>query len=259
MELKDKVIVVTGAARGIGLGLCTRFAKEQPRAIVMSDLEGSDIAAAAEKVGGKPVTCDVADEADVQRLVSNTLDEHGRIDLFCANAGIVAPGGVNASNEDWQRVMDVNFTSHVYSTRAVLPSMLERGEGCLLHTASAAGLLTSIGSASYAVSKHAAVAFAEWLSITYGDQGIQVACLCPQGVQTPMIEGDDPLSDLLRKESVTVEKVADDVVLALREKRFLVLPHPEVAKYMQNRATDHDRWLGGLRKINRQLFGDKLT
>ena len=258
MELKDKVIVVTGAARGIGLGLCKRFVQEQPRAIVMSDLEGSDIAAASESVGGQPATCDVAVEAEVRQLVSQTLDEHGRIDLFCANAGIVEPGGLDASNEDWQRVMDVNFTSHLYSTRSVLPSMLERGEGCLLHTASAAGLLTSLGSASYAVSKHAAVAFAEWLSITYGDHGIQVACLCPQGVQTAMIEGDNPLSALLRKESVTVEKVADDVVEALREKRFLILPHPEVAQYMQNRATDHDRWLGGLRKINRQLFGDSL-
>ncbi len=256
MELKDKIIIVTGAARGIGLGLCKRFAKEQPRAIVMSDLAESDIVASAEALEAQAVTCDVAVEEDVQRLVNQTLDQHGRVDLFCANAGIVAPGGIHSSYEQWQRVMDVNFTSHLYSTRAVLPSMLKRGEGCLMHTASAAGLLTSIGSASYAVSKHAAVAFAEWVSITYGDRGIQVACLCPQGVDTDMIKGDDPLSDLLREQAVSTEKVAEDVVAALREKRFLILPHPEVGRYIQNRASDHERWLKGMRKINHELMGD---
>ncbi len=256
MELKDKVIIVTGAARGIGLGLCKRFAQESPQAIVMSDLKDSNIVASAEAMGGTAVVCDVAVEEDVQRLVDRTLDEHGRVDLFCANAGIVAPGGIHASNEHWQRVMDVNFTSHLYSTRAVLPSMLERGEGCLMHTASAAGLLTSIGSASYAVSKHAAVAFAEWVSITYGDKGIQVACLCPQGVETNMIKGDDPLSAVMRSHALTTEKVAEDVVVALREKRFLILPHPEVHRYIQNRATDHQRWLKGMQKLNHELMGD---
>ncbi len=256
MELKDKVIIVTGAARGIGLGLCRRFVHEQPRAIVMSDLEASNIVASAASVGGQAVACDVAVEEDVQRLVNQTLAAHGRVDLFCANAGIVAPGGIHASNEHWQRVMDVNFTSHLYSTRAVLPSMLERGEGCLMHTASAAGLLTSIGSASYAVSKHAAVAFAEWVSITYGDRGIQVACLCPQGVETDMIKGDDPLSAVMRSHALSTEKVAEDVVIALREKRFLILPHPEVGRYIQNRASDHERWLKGMRKINHELMGE---
>ncbi|MCA9076772.1 MAG: SDR family oxidoreductase [Planctomycetaceae bacterium] len=255
MELRDKVIVVTGAARGIGLGLCKRFAQESPQAIVMSDLECSSIVAAAESVGGEAVTCDVSLEEQVQRLVNDTLDKHGRIDLFCANAGIVLSGGVHASNDEWQRVMDVNFTSHLYSTRAVLPSMLERGEGCLMHTASAAGLLTSIGSASYAVSKHAAVAFAEWVSITYGNRGIQVACLCPQGVDTDMIKGGDPLSQFLQQQALSTEQVAEDVVTALREKRFLILPHGEVSRFLQNRASDHERWLKGMRKINRELLG----
>jgi len=256
MELRDKVIIVTGAARGIGLGLCKRFALEQPQAIVMSDLEESNIAESAEALGAQAIACDVAVEEDVQRLVNQTLDQYGRVDLFCANAGIVAPEGIHASNEQWQRVMDVNFTSHLYSTRAVLPSMLKRGEGCLMHTASAAGLLTSIGAASYSVSKHAAVAFAEWVSITYGDRGIHVACLCPQGVDTDMIKGNDPLSDLLREQAVSIDQVAEDVVVALREKRFLILPHSEVHRFTQNRASDHERWLRGMRKIHHELMGD---
>lgn len=256
MNLKDKVIIVTGAARGIGLALCQRFAQEQPRAIVMADLKESCVIESAAKLGAQSVACDVTVEEDVQRLVNQALDEHGRVDLFCANAGIVDPGGIHASNEHWRRVMDVNFTAHLYSTRAVLPSMLARGAGCLLHTASAAGLLTSIGSASYAVSKHAAVAFAEWVAITYGDRGIQVACLCPQGVETDMIKGDDPLSNMLRPHAVTPEKVAEDVVVALREKRFLILPHVEVHRFTQNRATDHERWLKGMQKIHRELMGD---
>lgn len=256
MELKDKVIIVTGAARGIGLAMCRRFSQEHPRAIVMSDLRESNITESAESLGAQAVTCDVTVEDDVQRLVNQTLQRYERIDVFCANAGVVAPGGIHASNEQWQKVLDVNFTSHLYSTRAVLPSMLAQGEGCLVHTASAAGLLTSIGSASYAVSKHAAVAFAEWVAITYGHRGIQVACLCPQGVETDMIQGDDPLSNMLRPHAVTPEKVAEDVVLALREKRFLVLPHTEVHRFTQNRASDHERWLKGMQKIHCELMGD---
>ncbi|MBX3437846.1 MAG: SDR family oxidoreductase [Planctomycetaceae bacterium] len=255
MELEGKIIVVTGGARGIGRGLCARFAQEQPEAIWVTDIDADTVEATARELGAVARTCDVALEDDVRQLVSEVMAVHGRIDLFCANAGIAVSGGIETPDDEWRRIMDVNVLSHLYCARAVIPSMLQRGSGYLLHTASAAGLLTQIGSAPYSVSKHAAVALAEWLSITYGDRGINVSCLCPQGVRTAMLDGEDPVIQSLRAGSLSIEEVAESVVAGLREERFLILPHAEVGRYFQNKANDYDRWLRGLRRLRREICG----
>jgi NAD(P)-dependent dehydrogenase (short-subunit alcohol dehydrogenase family) len=250
MEMKGKVIVVTGGASGIGAALVRRFAREGAAGVVVADLNGTAAQALADEMGGLAVRTDVSNEADVQALIAQATQRFGRVDVLCNNAGIALPGGVDAPNANWQRIWDVNLMAHVYGVRAVLPQMLARGEGYLLHTASAAGLLSHPDSALYAVTKHAAVSFAEWLSINYGDRGIRVSCLCPQGVRTPMLlgEGGDRKSFLLEG-SVSPEQVAGDVIAAMREERFLVLPHPEVHDYMQRKAADVDRWLGGMRRL----------
>jgi NAD(P)-dependent dehydrogenase (short-subunit alcohol dehydrogenase family) len=201
-------------------------------------------------VSGLAVRTDVSNEADVQALVAQATQRFGRVDVLCSNAGIALGGGVDAPNADWQRIWEVNLMAHVYGARAVLPQMLERGEGYLLQTASAAGLLSHPDSALYAVTKHAAVSLAEWLSINYGERGIRVSCLCPQGVRTPMLLGKDgDRKSFLNDGSVSAEEVADDVIAAMREERFLVLPHPEVHGFMQRKAADVDRWLGGMRRL----------
>jgi NAD(P)-dependent dehydrogenase (short-subunit alcohol dehydrogenase family) len=246
MHLKDKVVVVTGGASGIGRALCIRFKSEGAKAIVVADVQSGAAAQVAREIDGISIETNVARESDIQRLVQQTAEKVGAIDLFCSNAG-VGEGGVNASDSDWQRSWDINVMAHIYAARAVLPAMLARAEGYLLQTVSAAGLLTQVGSAPYSVTKHAAQAFAEWLSITYGDRGIRVSTLCPQGVFTPMLEAAD--SPFLLQNAVTPEFVADCVVKALAEERFLILPHPEVARYYQNRATDTSRWLQGMRRL----------
>jgi NAD(P)-dependent dehydrogenase (short-subunit alcohol dehydrogenase family) len=196
------------------------------------------------------VRTDVSNEADVQALVARADQRFGRVDVLCSNAGIALPGGLEASNADWQRIFQINLMAHVYGARAVLPQMLARGEGYLLQTASAAGLLSHPDSALYAVTKHAAVSLAEWLSINYGERGIRVSCLCPQGVRTPMLMGSDgERKSFLLEGSVSAEQVADDVIRAMRDERFLVLPHPEVLDYLRGKAADVDRWLGGMRKL----------
>jgi NAD(P)-dependent dehydrogenase (short-subunit alcohol dehydrogenase family) len=253
MELADKVVVVTGAANGIGRALARRFAAEGARGVVVSDRDAEGARAVAGGIGDDralAITTDVSVEADVQELVRRTEDRFGPIDLFCSNAGIATSGGVEASNEAWQQIWDINVMAHVYAARAVLPGMLARGEGYLLHTASAAGLLTQIGSAPYAVTKHAAVAFAEWLAITHGDQGITVSCLCPQGVRTNML-GDG--GALLGPTAIEPEQVADAVVDGLRSEQFLILPHPEVREYFRRKGDDYDRWLNGMRRLQTRV------
>ena len=187
MKLRDKVAVVTGGASGIGRALCRRFAAEGARGVVVADVDAAGATTVAEEIRGLAVRADVSREDDVIELIKRATAAYGAIDLFCSNAGIALEGGVETPDNDWQRIWDVNVMAHVYAARAVLPGMLARGGGYLLQTASAAGLLTQIGSAPYAVTKHAAVAFAEWLAITYGDRGIRVSCLCPQGVRTNML------------------------------------------------------------------------
>jgi NAD(P)-dependent dehydrogenase (short-subunit alcohol dehydrogenase family) len=208
----------------------------------------------AEEIGGVPVAVDVASEADIRRLVDETIRPFGQIDLFCSNAGIALGGTVDAPDSVWQRTWDVHVMAHVYAARAVLPEMLKRGDGYLLQTASAAGLLSQVGSAPYSVTKHAAVALAEWLAITYGPQ-VKVSCLCPQGVLTDMLLRPDAgaATEFLKAEALSPEQVADAVIEGLASEKFLILPHPIVADYMQRKATDTDRWIRGMRRLQAEI------
>jgi NAD(P)-dependent dehydrogenase (short-subunit alcohol dehydrogenase family) len=252
MKIADKHVVVTGGASGIGRSLCARFAAEGARAVVVADLDADGTAAVAEAVGGLSVPADVADETAVQALVSRAVEAHGPIDLFCSNAGILVMGGEEVPNADWQRIWEINVMSHVYAARAVLPAMLERGRGYLLNTASAAGLLSQIGSAPYSVTKHAAVGYAEYLAIEYGDRGIGVSVLCPQAVRTGMTAGTDEGGVAGVDGMMEADAVADAVVAGLDEERFWILPHPTVAEYVQRKAGDVDRWLRGMRRLRAQ-------
>ena len=258
MKLAGSVAVVTGGASGIGRAMCRRFAAEGA-SVVVADVDGAGAAAVAEEIGDRAeaVATDVSVEADVVHLVDEALHRHGRIDLFCSNAGILwgarpadleAMVSVAAPDEAWDRMWKVNVMGHVYGARAVLPSMLERGEGYLLSTASAAGLLTVLGNAPYAVTKHSAVALAEWLAITYGAAGIRVSCLCPEGVNTNML-ADAPDSFRETVTAVEPDEVADAVVEGLAAERFLILPHPRVAEFFRRKANDYDRWLAGMRRL----------
>lgn len=256
MKLKDKVIVVTGGALGIGRALCQRFAKEEAKAIVVADIEMDKAQEVAAEINGSAIATNVANEADIIKLVQQVTETYGQIDLFCSNAGIAINGGENTSDDDWERIWGINVKAHIYAARAVLPQMLARGDGYLVQTASAAGLLSQIGSATYSVTKHAAVAFAEWLSITYGDQGIKVSCLCPQGVRTRMLLGADGNADnFLVAGSVSPEEAAEAVVQGIAEEQFLILPHPEVLDYFQRKANDYDRWLRGMRRLQTKIQG----
>jgi len=250
MRLANKVVVVTGGANGIGRALCRRFAAEGAKAVVVADLQASMAEQVAKEFGGIAVPTDVAQEADVVRLVECVTQKYGVIDLFCSNAGVGVSGGVNAPDGDWERSWQVNVMAHVYAARAVLPGMVARGEGYLLQTVSAAGLLTQLGSAPYSVTKHAALAFAEWLAITHGDQGIKVSALCPMGVRTDMLKrAEFGGGAFLLESAVEPEQVAEDVVKGLDEETFLILPHPEVAEFFARKATEYDRWLRGMRRL----------
>jgi NAD(P)-dependent dehydrogenase (short-subunit alcohol dehydrogenase family) len=257
MRLLDTVVVVTGGAQGIGRAMAARFIREGARAVVIADRSES-VTDVAREIGARPFVGDVSVEADVRRLVSDTLAANQRIDLFCSNAGIAVGGSLEkTSDADWQKIWNVNVIAHVYAARAVVPHMLAAGGGYLLNTASAAGLLSQIGSAPYAVTKHAAVAFAEWLAITYGDRGIKVSCLCPQGVKTAMLQNAGASSTaLLGNTAIHPDVVADAVVAGLEAEQFLILPHPEVAEYFRRKATDYDRWLRGMRRLQAQLPAD---
>jgi NAD(P)-dependent dehydrogenase (short-subunit alcohol dehydrogenase family) len=266
MELNDAVVVVTGGGSGIGAALVRRIAQEAPAALVVVDLHEDGAAAVRDQVAPEApgtdvwhAALDVSDEAQVQSLVHDVEHRNGTVDLFCANAGIGSAMGLEAPDEVWRRVLDVNVMAHLYAARALVPTWCERGRGHLLVTASAAGLLTNLGDAPYSVSKHAAVALAEWISVTYGDRGVGVSCLCPQGVRTPLLfgEGNEALAtDVVKAQRILEpEEVADVTVAALREDRFLILPHEEVADYEQARAADRERWLRSMRRLQASIGG----
>jgi len=255
MIVRGKVVVVTGASRGIGEALAKRFHAEGARAVVAADLDDEGAEKVAAETGGFSMRVDVGRETDVKRLVDETIKKYGQIDLFCSNAGVFIPGGIDAPDADWLKMRDIHLLAHVYAARAVLPGMLARGEGYLLQTVSAAGLLTSLESVVYAVTKHAALGLAEWLSMTYGDSGIKVSALCPQGVRTDMLMQDP--NNFLVEGSVSVEQVADSVIEGLAAERFLILPHPEVAEYFKRKANDHDRWLRGMRRLRADVMAKK--
>ncbi len=252
MEIQDRVVVVTGAARGIGAAMCERFAAAGAKAVIASDRD-SAVFVSADQYGGVPVICDVANECSVIDLVETVLNRWGRIDVFCSNAGITAKGGLECSNAEWQRLWDVNVMSRLYAARAVIPAMIEAGSGYLVHTASAAGLLTEIGSAGYSVTKHADVAFAEWLSVTYGRQGIKVSCVCPLGVETDMLDESDPIHRYLQLHSISAMQAAESIVQGIEREQFLILPHPEVAEFFRMKADNHDRWLKGMQRLKQKL------
>lgn len=253
MDLKGKVIIITGAANGIGAAMARRFAQEQPEKLILADIDEAGLEKmAAELDCAVAFPCNMSKETDIQRLVSETEAAHGRIDLFCGNAGIFRLGGVNTTDEDFGLVWDINVQSHIWAARAALPKMLERGEGYFLITASAAGMLTQLGSLSYSVSKHAALSIAEWLAITHGHQGIKVSALCPQAVESNMTAGTDG-SVAGVDGMLPAADVADCVVDTIDKEEFLVLPHPNVKKYFQNKANDYDRWVGGMQKLQQQF------
>jgi len=254
MTVKDKVVVVTGGADGIGRALCRRFAAEGAGAVVVVDVNGDGAAQVAGEIGGWVIPADVARESEIIRAVHLVIGKYGAIDLFCSNAGIMIEGGVDVPDEAWQAIWGVNVLAHLYAARAVLPGMLARGSGYLLQTVSAAGLLSQIGSAPYAVTKHAALALAEWLAITHGDQGIRVSVLCPQGVRTNMLLRPRPGGEsFLLATAITAEQVAEAAVQGLADERFLILPHPEVAEYFRRKAADYDRWLRGMRRLQASI------
>ncbi len=258
MELTDRTVVITGAGSGIGRALAERFAAEAPRALILADINEEAVRGVAESLGevSSALRVDVGHEQEVRALVDRAREIAGPIDLFCSNAGVPGPGGgPEASDEEWDRAWRINVMAHVWAARAVLPEMLDRGEGYLLSTASAAGILTQVGALVYSVTKHAAVAVAEWLAITYRDSGIGVSCLCPLGVRTPML--DEALGDtvggaaLLRDDLLEPSEVAEAVLAGIREERFLIFPHPQVAKYMAFKAADNERWHASMRRMVR--------
>jgi NAD(P)-dependent dehydrogenase (short-subunit alcohol dehydrogenase family) len=255
MEPTGRVIVVTGGARGIGRALANRFARASAEAVVVADIDLDGASAVAEEIGGTAIRCDVSVESDVQELVERVEASHGRIDIFCSNAGIGVGGGPEAPNDQWQRIWDVNLMSHVYVARHALPGMLRRKEGYLLGTVSAAGLLNHIFAAPYGVTKAAALSLFEWLSIAHGDAGIRVSCLCPQGVKTDMLAAETRVLGLnfLTANALEPGAVAEIVLQGLRDEKFLILPHPEVAEYFRRKAEDYDRWLRGMRRLRTSL------
>lgn len=260
MHVSGKVVVVTGAARGIGRALAARFVNEGARHVVASDIDAAAVAATAVAIGATAHVANVTSETEVNDLIAATENRCGPIDLFCSNAGISYPGGPEVPNADFERVFDVNYRSHLYAARNLVPKMTSRGDGYLLNTASAAGVLTQIGSLAYAVTKHAAVALAEWLAVTYGDQGLKVSVLCPQGVRTRLLLGEHGERDnFLTPGAIEPSDVADAVIEGLAEERFLILPHPDVAEYMRRKTSDYDRWLRGMRRLQARVHANPKT
>jgi NAD(P)-dependent dehydrogenase (short-subunit alcohol dehydrogenase family) len=255
MQVKDKIVVVTGAASGIGRALAQCFAEAGAKTVVCADIDLEGATRTAGEIGGLAIRVNVGIESEIKSLIDEVEANSGPIDLFCSNAGILTMGGVEVANDDWQRIWDINVMSHVWAARHVVPGMIERGGGYLLNTASAAGLLNQVGAAPYGVTKHAAVGLAEWLALTYGDSGIGVSVLCPQAVRSEMTRGHEEsvasMDGLLEP-----EPVAKACLQAIEDETFLVLPHPQVLGYMRAKTENYDRWIGGMRKLNRRFGQD---
>lgn len=252
MILADKVAVITGAASGIGRAMATRFMREGARALVIADVDEAGLNQVATSTGALAVPTDVRSEEQVISLIRKAENEYGQIDILCSNAGIGIAGGVEVSNEAWQRIWEINVMGHVYAARAALPAMISRGEGYLLNTASAAGVLTQLGSAPYAVTKHAAVGLAEWLAITHHHQGIKVSVICPQAVRTAM-SGDAGAGAAGLDGIMEPEELCDCVVEELAQETFMILPHKEVQTYMERKTSDYGRWINGMRRLQERL------
>lgn len=257
MQIADTVAVVTGGARGIGRAICERFAQEGARGIVVADKNAEEAEAVAKLVGGTAIECDVGVETDVQKVVEETLARYKSVDIFISNAGITTKGGIETSDSDWQKLWDVNVMSRLFAARSAIPAMLEQGGGALVQVASAAGLLTEIGSAAYSVTKHADLALAEWLAVQYGRRGLRVSCVCPLGVETDMLDPEDPIHQFLQVQSITAADVAESIVQGIAEERFLILPHPQVEEFYQMKADDPDRWIRGMQRLNQKLTRKK--
>lgn len=254
MELENKIVVVTGAANGIGRAMAIRFAKENAKAVICADLDENGACETAQQINGIGKKLDVSDPNAIADLIEQIENDIGPIDLFCSNAGILMAGGVEVPDDQWQKIWDVNLMSHVWAARYLVPRMAARGGGYLLNTSSAAGLLNQVGSAPYGVTKHAAVGLAEWIAMSYGDQGIKVSLLCPQAVSTEMIRGfEEHVASI--DGVIKPEDVAEACVQGIRDEQFLILPHPKVSTYIKNKAENYDRWIGGMRKLNRQFGG----
>jgi len=257
MELSGRHVVVTGGGGGIGSALARALSEQGTRAVVVADRDLGKASAVADEIGGFAVEFDAGRESGVKSLIEQAVAANGQIDIFISNAGVPGGGGgpVETSDEDWDEAWRVNVMAHVWAARALLPEMLERGEGYLINTASAAGLLTQVSSVGYSVTKHGAVALAEWLAIEYGDAGIRVSCICPQGVRTPMLElaMDEPAGAAALKAGglIEPEQVADAVLAGIADERLLILPHEEVAQFMALKGSDPPRWIAGMRKLVR--------
>ena len=264
MQIKDKVAIVTGGGSGIGEALAKRFHDEGASGVVVVDRDGSNAERVAQTIGATAVELDVTDESGIVDLVNQTVKDHGTLDIFVSNAGYVTQGGVEADNDEIQRMWEVHVMSHIYAARASIPVMVANGGGYLLNTASAAGLLTQFGSMQYSITKAAAVSLGEFLAITYGERGIRVSMLCPQAVETNILANSPDRLDQDRGTPgsaagdgvLTAEQLADTVIECMTEERFLVLPHPEVQTYRERKANDVDRWISGMQRFQSQLFAD---
>ena len=257
MEVENKRVIITGSANGIGSSLSRAFKDRNVESMILVDLDEINNTKLSNEVGGIPYKADVGSEDDIIKLVEFAKKEMGGSDIFCSNAGISGAGGLlNTSNEDWSNIWNVNVMSHIHAAKHTLPIMLEQGSGYFMNTASAAGLLTQLGAAGYSVTKSAAVSFAEWLKITYGERGIGVSCLCPQGVRTPMVEDAPEIVGSLVSIDGLLEPdvVANEVIECIEKDQFLITPHPEVLEYMKIKASDPDRWINGMQSLATQLI-----